>query len=188
MQMAAALACSAGSVARAQALPKVSDVAAEAIIGQRAARFTFPAEESDRLTWPLPTAHAYPGLPTRVWEVDWSRSLSAERYGMDPDGIVLIVRWHDEPAHEWTLSDLLARFRPEVLTVCLPCGMPAAIPREDPAVSVSVEGRRVVFTVQGSDAVRRLFPSVPDSVSFTRRVWNEADDRSVRVAVERREP
>lgn len=186
--LATILAWSASSGVNGQALPTERDLATEAIIGQRAARFVFPAEASDRLTWPSPIAHAYAGLPTMAWEVDWSRSLSAERFGIDPNAIVLVVRWRAERAREWTLAALLARSRPEVLTFCRSCETPAAIPRADPAVRVAVEGRRVVFTVRGREAVRRLFPVVPDSVSLTRRTWNEADARSVRVAVERREP
>lgn len=52
---------------------------------------------------------------------------------------------------------------------------------------VSMVGRQVVVTIRGADAVRRIFPSVPDSVTLTRRILG-ADEQSLRVAVERRDP
>ena len=90
-------------------------------------------------------------------------------------------------ARMWTFAELLAAVRPEVLTFCRSCGTPAATTREDAAVRVSMAGRQVVVTIRGADAVRRIFPSVPDSVTLTRRV-SGSDEQSLRVAVERRDP
>jgi hypothetical protein len=55
-------------------------------------------------------------------------------------------------------------------------------------VKAHADGRRIVFTIEGRDAIRRIFPVVPESVTFRRRVTGEADNRVVRSAVERREP
>lgn len=165
-----------------------SETQGEAIIGARNARFVFPAEVSDSLTWPQPIAHAYDGFPTLAWEVSWRGSLSSARLGTDPDQLMLILRWRRESARTWSLRELLARIRPTVMTFCLSCGVPAAIPSEDRSVRVSTEGRRIVFAVEGHDAIHRLFPVVPESVTFTRRIAGEAGGRVVHTAVQHREP
>ena len=74
------------------------------------------------------------------------------------------------------------------------CGTPAEVPERDPAVSASFEGNRIVLLVRGEDAIRRLFPRVPDSVTFSRTrpdsSENDDDDgkESWFVAVDHSEP
>ena len=165
-----------------------SEKQGSAVIGATSARFVFPAEASDSLTWPQPIAHAYEGFPTLAWKVSWRGSLSSARLGTDPDQLMLILQWRRESARTWSLRELLARFRPTVMTFCLSCGVPAAVPSEDRSVRVSTEGRRIVFAVDGRDAIHRIFPVVPDSVTFTRRIAGEAGGQVVRTAVQHREP
>lgn len=160
----------------------------QATIGRTEARFVFPAEGSDRLAWPPAIPHAYPGMPARIWEVDWERAMDYERFGVDPHGIAVTAPWQRDSVRTMTFAELLAGIRPEVLTFCRSCGTPAAMPREDPAVSVSMNGRQVVVTVRGADAVRRIFPTVPDSVTLTRRDRSGEEERSIRLTVERRDP
>lgn len=168
--------------------PESLELGAEAIIGRMNARFVFPNESTDQLTWPTPIPHAYEGFPTLSWEVSWRGSLSSERLGTDPDQIVLILRWRPEAARNWQLHELVARFRPKLLTFCLSCGTPAAIPSDDPAVRVFARERRIIFEVSGEDAIRRIFPVPPDAVTLTRRIQGEAGGRVTRVVVQHREP
>jgi hypothetical protein len=161
---------------------------ADAIIGARSARFTFPEEVSDSITWPQPIAHPYEGFPTLAWDVSWRGSLPYERRGRDPDELLLILRWRREAPRIWSLRELVAQFRPAVMTFCRSCDVPAAVPSDDRAVRVFADGRRIVFTVEGRDAIQRLFPVVPQSVTFTRYVGGQDGGRSVRAVVQHREP
>ena len=161
---------------------------AEAIIGVRSARFAFPEEVSDTLTWPPPIAHAYDGFPTRVWDLSWGGSLPADRRGTDPERFTLKLGWRREAPRTWSLRELVAQFRPAVMTLCQSCDGPASIPSQDRAVKALTDGRRVVFVVEGRGAIRRLFPVVPDTVTFMRHVGGQESGRIVYVAVQHREP
>ncbi len=50
------------------------------------------------------------------------------------------------------------------MTACRECGTPASKGQEDRAVTVRVLENRVVFAVPGAEAVKRLFPIIPDTV------------------------
>jgi hypothetical protein len=160
---------------------------AEAIVGRRAARFTFPSEPVDHLTWPGHVPNAHDGFPLRSWSIDWAHEMPYERFGIDPSGISLVLRWQAGTTREWLLKDVLADSRPEIETFCRPCGTPAVTTQPDPAVRLTFNGASVVFVVVDEAVVRQLFPTVPDSVTFTRREWS-GDERSITVAIQRREP
>jgi len=160
---------------------------ARAIVGRRAARFTFPPETADRMMWPGYVPNAYEGMPLRTWIVEWEHGMPEERFGVDPDGIWLGLRWRVGETREWLLRDLLARLPLEIATFCRPCGTPAVTTRPDQGARVVFEGANVVFAIAGEAAVRRIFPAVPDSVTFTR-VDGSGGEQSVTVAIERREP
>ena len=122
-----------------------------------------------------------------MWMVLVVAAMRSGRFGVDPHAITTVARWRPGTARPWTVAELVATLRPQVLTFCRSCGTPAAMPREDAAVQVSVVEGRVVVSIRGADAVRRIFPSVPDSVTFRRRILG-AEERSLGVAVERRDP
>jgi len=169
------------------ATPVRADAAqAVAIIGTRHARFVFPEEMSDSITWPPPTAQL------RIWEVSWQAGPTTDPSAPPPELLRLLLRWHREPARTWPLRELVAQFPPRVLTyICVTCRMPAptrSVPSDDPAVKAHADGRRIVFTIEGRDAIRRIFPVVPESVTFRRLARGEAGNRVVRSAVEHREP
>jgi hypothetical protein len=148
-------------------LPLAPALGARAIIGEGAARFIFPIEASDSINWPG-LSQAYLGYLLRYWQVGWEKSLSYDRFGEDPDGIFLGLEWQKKRTHQWALANLLRRMSPEVLTFCKPCGTPAETPREDRAVSAIYEQHRIIILVVGQDAIRRIFPRMPDSVTFSR--------------------
>lgn len=164
--------------------------AARAVIGERGARFVFPAEDADSIAWPSRPPNAYDGELLQYWEVDWHRGLGYERFGVDPQAINFSLRWKRTTTLEWALNDLLKQSAPEVFTFCKTCGTPAVTVQLDRSVTATFENRRVVFWVHGRDAVHKIFPNVPDSVTFTRHILsgNEEHDRVVAVAVEHAEP
>ena len=159
---------------------------AVAIIGATKARFLFPAEASDSIAWPSPTAKL------RIWEVSWQAGPSNDPPTVHPEILQLLMPWVREPTRTRPLRELVAQFPPRVLTyICVTCkesALARSVPSDDPAVKAHVDGRRVVFTIEGRDAIRRIFPVVPESVTFSRRVTGETGNRDVRRAVERREP
>jgi hypothetical protein len=185
------LACAGARSASSTSSPTL---VARAIIGERAARFVLPVETVDSLGWPGSPPHAYPGYPLHYWEIGWEHWLRRDRIGEDPEGILLLLTWQNDPTQQWGLADLLERAPPQVLTFCNSCGTPAVIPRVDSAVSATFERHRVVILVRGQEAIRRIFPHVPDSVSFSRtRSGQDADDdhdndERLTVAVEHSEP
>ncbi len=68
------------------------------------------------------------------------------------------------------------------MTACRECGTPASKGQEDNAVTVQVLENRVVFTVQGTEAVKRLFPIRPDTVRLSRMLSRGSDEEhAVRV-------
>src|SRR4051794_38479340 len=74
---------------------------ARATIGQHTARFVFPLEATDRISWPGSPPHSYVGDPLHYWEVGWESSLSDDRVGEDPEGILLLLTWQKDPTQQW---------------------------------------------------------------------------------------
>ena len=139
---------------------------AAALIRPTYARFVFPRETVQEFSWNVPAADASPGTPEFGWEVYWSQPW--ERLGKDPHAIWAIVYWRPGGARNGTLSALLQGWNPMVMTACGECGTPASTSREDSSVRLQIEDNRVVFTVEGAPAVKRLFPITPDTVIFSR--------------------
>jgi hypothetical protein len=65
------------------------------------------------------------------------------------------------------------------MTYCTTCEAVASIPETDPNVSADVKNGRLIFSVRGSDAVRRIFPVIPDSVTFSRAHHDDPDSEEV---------
>lgn len=174
------------------ASPKVREAASppsapEAIIGRHGARFVFRPDTVDHMAWPGSPAHAYDGLPLRSWDVYWHRWMPYERLGLDPSGLTFVLRWRPGPTRDVPLSELLVGRRPEVATSCLTCEPPAVIPRLDRNVTLALVGRSVVFLVRGDSTIRRLFPVLPDSVTFDRRTRG-GSEQTITIPVQHREP
>ena len=183
----AVVACGTACVHRHASDALLHHETAQAIVGRRAARFTFPPETVDHVVWPGHVPNAYDGMPLRTWIVDWERGMPYERFGVDPNGLWLGLRWRVAETREWPLKDLLVRLYLETATFCRPCGTPAVTTQPDPGAHLMFEGASVVFAIAGEAAVSRIFPTVPDSVTFTR-VDGSGGEQSVTVAIQRREP
>jgi hypothetical protein len=149
-----------------------------AVIGTSEARFVFPRDSSGVYTWNVPRPNAYSGDGEFIWEVTWRPP--PENLGKTPDELSLISRWRPGAPKRGSLSELVSTIRPEKATVCLSCDLASAV-EGDPGLVASVEDGCVVLRVRGADAVRRIFPVAPDSVTFRRRVGGPTEPRSVHV-------
>jgi hypothetical protein len=139
---------------------------AEAVIRPSYARFVFPKETAREYTWNVPAPEASSGKPESSWQVRWDPP--SERWGQDPHALWMIVYWRPGGPHTGPLADLLQGWKPMVMTACMKCGTPASTSREDSSIRMRALENRVVFTVEGAHAVKRLFPSEPDTVIFLR--------------------
>ncbi len=159
-------------------LQQVPSESPSAVIGTSEARFIFPPDSSGVYTWNIPHPNAYSGDAEFIWEVTWQPP--RDNLGRTPDELSLISRWLPGGPKRGSLSELVSTIRLEKATVCLSCDL-ASVVDADPGLVASVENGRVVFRVLGADAVRRIFPVVPDSVTFKRRVGGTTEPRSVPV-------
>ena len=146
---------------------------AEAVIRSTYARFVFPREAVKEFTWNAPAPDASPGTPEFGWEVYWDQPW--ERVGKDAHAIWAIVYWRPGGARNGSLNTLLREWKPLVMTACVECGTPASTSRDDNSVRLETLEHRVVFTVEGAPAVRRLFPNPPDTVIFSRMVGRSGE-------------
>jgi hypothetical protein len=139
---------------------------ASATVSARAAHFAFPREDT------VLTYAAHPnGLTVAAgafleWRVSWDPPDA--RLGLDPDGLWIVQSWKALPSLTMPLRAIVDVSPVQVTTFCVACGSPASLVRQDAAVAASVDGDRIVFTVTGRAAVRRLFRQRPDSVLFSR--------------------
>jgi hypothetical protein len=156
---------------------------AEACISTAAARFDFPPEPTPVVSWNEPGESMYVGRPEFAWQVYWN--LAWGEYGKRPHALWVVTYWSDTGPRQGTLRDLLARVPAWVMTSDTTPGtdLPTSISAEDPAVSASVEHGRVAFRVQGEAAIRRIFPTMPDTVRLLRRRGAEAYDEEFVVPV-----
>ena len=146
--------------------PLPSGTEAEAVIRPAYARFVFPEETVQEFTWNAPAAEASPGMPEFGWDVYWAPPW--ERVGKDPHAIWAIVYWRPGGIRRGDLRTLLEGWKPMVMTACVECGTPASISHEDSSITLRVADNRVVFTVKGATAIKRLFPTAPHTVVFAR--------------------
>ena len=154
---------------------------AEAVVTLTHARFVFPRETTREFTWNVPAPDASPGMPEFGWQVRWDRPW--ERIGKDPHALWAIVYWRPGGPRTGSLRALLNGWKPMVMTACVECGTPASIPREESSVRLQTSENRVVFTVEGAAAIKRLFSTPPDTVIFSR-LMGRGGETEVTVAVQ----
>jgi hypothetical protein len=155
-------------------VPAAPPEAGLVIIGRTTARFIFPRESTTVFSWDIPTNDSYDGSPEHAWSANWE--ISEDRLGKDPDGVGTIVSYKKGRIRTGSLAELLAAAKTTVNTTCVTCGIPAYIPKPDPAVRAYAIDGRVVITISGSVAVQRLFPVIPDSVYLER--YSPGGDRT----------
>jgi len=141
-----------------------------AFISPTEARFVFPLDPTKVYHWGRPAKGKSPGSPDYSWRVHWP-----ERYikaGWDPLDLSLVVRWKPGGPHRGSLGQLVAgeTLDPMIEVSCPNCG---PMVRQDPErdttkVFVTVERGRLVFNIRGREAVSRIFPKIPDTVTFSR--------------------
>lgn len=143
---------------------------AEAFIGKDSARFVFPVSGAKTYDWDIPTKRAYAGYAQYMWGVQWN--IPDSRVGNSPYLLWLIKRWQPGGPRSGTLQQLIAGVRLEPMIECTTCdGAVFADPETDYAkVFATVENGQLIFVVRGADAVRKIFPTVPTTVTFTERI------------------
>ena len=166
------------SCATASSVQQVSPEGPHALIGVSEARFIFPRDSSGVYTWNVPRPNAYSGDAEFTWEVTWQPP--PRNLGKTPDELSLISRWRPGGPKPGSLSELVSTARLEKATMCLSCDLVSVV-EADPGLIASVENGSVVFRVRGADAVRRIFPVTPDSVTFSRRIGGTTEPRTVPV-------
>ncbi|HET9634561.1 MAG TPA: carboxypeptidase-like regulatory domain-containing protein, partial [Gemmatimonadaceae bacterium] len=142
---------------------------AEAFIWQDSARFVFPLGRNIYY-WDIPAKGAYPGYPQYVWGVQWD--IPDSRAGTTPYMLWLIKEWQPGGPRSGPLEKLIADVRLEPMIECTTCdGAVFEDPKTDHSrVFATVESGQLVFVVHGAQAVRRIFPSVPATVTFTQHI------------------
>ena len=158
--------------------------AATAVIGASEATFVFPAESVLTFTYDVPQPRTYAGEPEFIWEVTWDQP--DDRVGVDPEALSLIVGRRLGGPREGPLEDVINRDTLVMLTVCRTCDL-ADTPESHPNLTASAANNRVVFTVKGSQAVRRIFAVTPDSVTFLRIHRDPDTETSLTVRVFKRD-
>jgi len=153
--------------------PVVPTPQSAACIAPTEARFTFPPEPSLDVAWNSPGL-GEEGRPEYWWQVYWT--LKWGEYGKRPHAIWVLQRWASTGEQHATVKDLLEQTPVLVMTSDTTPGIDLPISQglEDPAVVSTVYDRRVVLAVRGQDAVRKIFPTFPDSVHLLRRLGSRA--------------
>ena len=153
---------------------------AQALIGPEEARFVFPEDTTKRFRWHVPTPDGKPLPAEYSWEVVWWTPAA----GQVPDGIWAWVEGRVTRARTGDLSRLVAEARTAVMTSAPEYSVPLSRATYDTNVTAHVQDRRVVITVRGEAALRRIFPSPPGSVSLVRtspqgrQQWNLSVERT----------
>jgi len=146
-------------------------IGAQAFIGPDEARFVFPHDSTNSYYWDVPVKGQYEGGAEYMWQISWQIPDSSD--GNRPYLLWLIKRWKKGGPRKGSLAQLIAGVRLEPMVDCVTCdGAVYADPETDYRkvfASVAKNGD-LVFTVRGADAVRRIFPTVPDTVSFSKTV------------------
>jgi hypothetical protein len=152
-------------------------IPAQAFIGSSGAQFVFPPDSATSFTYDVPQARTYEGTTEFMWEVRWDEP--EDKQGNHPHALALITRRRLGGPRTGSLLALISRDSLKVLTYCTTCDAVASIPETDPNVSAEVRNGRLIFSVRGSDAVRRIFPVIPDSVTFSRAHHDDPDSEEV---------
>jgi hypothetical protein len=140
----------------------------QAFISPTEARFVFPRESAQVYQWDVPIKGAYPGGAEFIWEVRWP-----DRYirdGEDPLALWLVTRWKTGGPHKGDLAKLVAGRTVDPMINCITCDGAVFVDteRDTTKVFATVEGGRLVFNIRGRAAVQRVFPTIPDTVTFVR--------------------
>lgn len=146
-------------------------IGAQAYIGPDEARFVFPHDSINSYKWDVPVKGQYERGAEYMWEIRWEIPDSSD--GKRPFLLWLITRWKKGGPRSGSLAQLIAGVKLEPMIDCVTCdGAVYADPETDyKKVFASVEKNGdLVFTIRGADAVRRIFPTVPDSVAFSKTV------------------
>lgn len=161
-------------------------IPAQAFIGSSGAQFVFPPDSAASLTSDVPQARSYEGATEFMWEVRWNEP--EDECGNDPHALALTTRRRLGGPRTGSLSTLVSRDSLEIMTYCTTCGAVASIPETDPNVSAEVKNGRLIFSVRGTDAVRRIFWVMPESVTFSRAHRDPDSEEIFKVRVVRRNP
>ena len=102
--------------------------------------------------------------------------------GLEPCDLLAARR-----SRQGTWAQLVEAWRPYVETDCGDCQESIWLGSEDSAVVARVVDGRVVMTIQGAAAIARIFPTVPDSVTLSRK-RPDTDEEEITIGVERRRP
>lgn len=139
----------------------------KAFITENEARLVFPRDTISTYRWDVPAKGMYAGSPEFAWEVDWNDA--GIRDGTDPYELTLLTSWKPGGPRAGPLSRLLAGRTVDPMINCTTCDLAASVDpeRDTTTVFASVEDGRVVFHVKGREAVRRIFPVIPDTMTFT---------------------
>ena len=138
---------------------------AQAFISASEARFVFPYRPPSE-NWDLPVRRTNPGTTDYFWTVDWNTSDS----GDNPVALWLEANQEAKGPQVRSLAQL---FSHSVLAPMLPCHScdPSAVYADPGAdkrnIFALVEGEKVVFIIRGRDAVRHVFPVIPEVVNFS---------------------
>lgn len=143
---------------------------AEAFIGKDSARFVFPLQPTQTYMWDFPVKGAYPDYPQYMWGVQWE--IPDNRAGKTPYMLWLIKRWQAGGPRSGPLQRLIDGVLLEPMIECTTCdGVVFADPQTDhSSVFATVQNGQLIFVVRGVDAVRRIFPTRPTTVTFSQNV------------------
>jgi hypothetical protein len=142
----------------------------QAFVTDSFARFVFPLDKRQSYTRDVPIKGAYPGSPEYSWELGWDRAHYVD--GRDPLGLWLVTRWKPGGPRKGTLADLIRGYTLDPMINCTTCDGAVYVDqrRDTNTVFASVERGRLVFNVRGREAVHRIFPALPETVTFSRSV------------------
>lgn len=149
------------STADAQRIPAEG----QAIIAETEARLIFP------VTWTRALLSSPPGNSTDaplvfLWSVSWPAQYIVD--GRDPEALWLSIDLKPRTGPRASLSQLIAREPLEAMINCTTCDLAvfADPERDSAAVFATLENGRLVFHVRGRKAIQRIFPRIPDRVTF----------------------
>jgi hypothetical protein len=143
---------------------------AQAFIGKDSARFVFPLPSTETFFWDIPAQGAYPDYPQYMWAVQWD--IPDSRAGKTPYMLWLIKGWKAGGPRSGSLQQLIAGVPLAPMIECTTCdGAVFEDPKTDHSrVFATVENGQLIFVVRGRDAVRRIFPTTPVTVTFSQNI------------------
>jgi hypothetical protein len=144
------------------------------------ARFTFPAEPRDSLTWDLPDSNGYLGSPQYAWTVEWEPEWSMR--GTAPRALWLVTYWRPGGPRHGALARMVQDWSVGVMTEDLESDG-TYIGEPDSAVNATVVNGHIELSVTGESAIRRIFPVAPDSVWLYCRLGPDAPEEDIAVPV-----